>query len=56
MSNNPAVERSYEVMVRQADPDYDRKLHNEVEVKFSNGREFRADRSKRFPYGDLEQD
>lgn len=52
MANKPAVERSWDAMVRQADPDYERKLANEVEFEFSNGRQFKADRRKRFPYGD----
>lgn len=52
MANKPAIERSWEVMVRQADPDYERKLAKEVEFEFSNDRKFVADRRKRFPYGD----
>lgn len=50
MANKRAIERSWEVMVRQADPDYDRAVHNELEFEFSRGRKFYADRPRRFPY------
>jgi len=49
------IEWSWESLVRQADPDYDRRVHNETEFKFSNGREFTADRNKRFPYDQPDQ-
>lgn len=50
MANKPAIETTWETMVRQADPDYDAKARNEVEFRMSNGREFRANRDKEFPY------
>lgn len=50
MANKPATERAWDVMVRQADPDYDRKVRKETEFEFSNGRTFTADRSRRHPY------
>ena len=50
MTNKPATERAWDVIVRQADPDYERKRHKEIEYEFSNGRQFTADRDKRPPY------
>lgn len=49
MANKPAVERSWDSMVRQTDPDFERKKRTETEYEFTR-RKFTADRDKRFPY------
>lgn len=43
-------------MVRQADPDYDRKRRQETEYVFTRDRQFKADRDNRWPYGSSQEE
>lgn len=42
----------WRTMVLRRDPDFEKDRRNELEYKFSNGREFRADPAKRGAYAE----
>lgn len=42
----------WKALILRRDPDFERKKHDEVEYRFGNNREFRADPAKRGPYED----
>jgi hypothetical protein len=54
MTANPtgtkSKERTWKSVVTAADPDWEAQKRKEPEYVFSNGREFNANRAKRWPY------
>lgn len=47
-----SVDRTWKSVVVKADPDFEREKRNELEYKFSNGREFRGNVAKRGQYAE----
>lgn len=49
-----SVDRTFKSVVVAADPDFEAEKRNDLEYKFSNGREFRDNPAKRGPYASEE--
>lgn len=54
MSKVKSINVPWKWVVLQHDPDLERDRHNELEYRFSNGREFRANPAKRGAYAPTE--
>jgi hypothetical protein len=50
VTGTKSKERTWASLIRQADPDIEAQKRNEIEYKFSNGREFRGNPAKRGAY------